>query len=111
MTRLSKKKKFKYPDFIKIDTQGSELDILKGASNILSNCKLIYLECPVIDYNKNSPKFDNYIDTLNSLDYVPIDVCDISYLDKVLIQIDILFIKKNLIHKYYKIDKILNILN
>ena len=106
-----KKNKFDFPDFIKIDTQGSELDILKGGSNTLSTCKLIYLECPVIDYNKNSPKFVNYIQSLNSLGYVPIDVCDISYVDKVLIQIDILFIKKNLIHKYYKIDKILNILN
>ena len=106
-----KKNKFEFPDFIKIDTQGSELDILKGGSNTLSTCKLIYLECPVIDYNKNSPKFVNYIQSLNSLGYVPIDVCDISYVDKVLIQIDILFIKKNLINKYYRIDKILNILN
>ena len=106
-----KKNKFEFPDFIKIDTQGSELDILKGGSNTLSTCKLIYLECPVIDYNKNSPKFVNYIQSLNSLGYVPIDVCDISYVDKVLIQIDILFFKKNLINKYYRIDKILNILN
>ena len=106
-----KKNKFEFPDFIKIDTQGSELDILKVGSNTLSTCKLIYLECPVIDYNKNSPKFVNYIQSLNSLGYVPIDVCDISYVDKVLIQIDILFIKKNLINKYYRIDKILNILN
>lgn len=32
-----------FPDFIKIDTQGSELEILKGAKNILTECAPIVL--------------------------------------------------------------------
>ena len=41
------------PNLIKIDTQGSELEILQGAKKSVSNCSLIYLECPIIEYNLN----------------------------------------------------------
>tara|TARA_B100000767_G_scaffold107202_1_gene102830 strand:+ start:139 stop:894 length:756 start_codon:yes stop_codon:yes gene_type:complete len=104
-------KNFKLPDLIKMDTQGSELDILKGASKSIHKCKLIYLECPVISYNKNSPNFVHYIEHLDSLGFIPLDVCDIAYVDKILIQMDILFIKRDLVNKIFKQDKILNILN
>ncbi len=100
-----------FPDFIKIDTQGSEIDILKGAKRAISNCKLIYLECPIIEYNLGSPNLEQYIKYLNSIDFVPYDICEVHYIDKVLIQIDILFIKKSIINKIYPGKKILNILN
>ena len=111
LDKIILEKNFKLPDLIKMDTQGSELDILKGASKSIDKCKLIYLECPVINYNKNSPNFVNYIEYLDSLGFIPLDVCDIAYVDKILIQMDILFIKKNLVNKIFKQDKILNILN
>ena len=100
-----------FPNFIKIDTQGSEIDILKGAKKTISNCKLIYLECPIIEYNFGSPNLDQYIKYLDSIDFVPYDICEVHYIDKMLVQIDILFIKKSIINKIYPGNKILNILN
>ena len=100
-----------FPNFIKIDTQGSEIDILKGAKRTISNCKLIYLECPIIEYNFGSPNLDQCIKYLNSIDFIPYDICEVHYIDKVLVQIDILFIKKSIINKIYPGKKILNILN
>ena len=100
-----------FPNFIKIDTQGSEIDILKGAKRTISNCKLIYLECPIIEYNFGSPNLDQYIKYLDSIDFVPYDICEVHYIDKMLVQIDILFIKKSIINKIYPGNKILNILN
>ena len=111
LDKIILEKNFKLPNLIKMDTQGSELDVLEGASKSIDKCKLIYLECPVINYNKNSPNFVNYIEYLDSLGFIPLDVCDIAYVDKILIQIDILFIKKNLVNKIFKRNKILNILN
>ena len=100
-----------FPDFIKIDTQGSEIDILKGGKKVVENCKIILLECPIIQYNLGSPNLSEYIDYLNLINFVPYDICEIHNIDKILIQIDILFIKKSIIEKMNKDKKILNILN
>ncbi len=99
------------PNFIKIDTQGSELDILKGANKSISNCFLIYLECPIIEYNLRSPNLNNYIEYLNTIGFVPYDICETHKIDNILIQIDVLFIKKSIFHEIYPEKKILNILN
>ena len=38
LDKVIEKEKIPFPNFIKIDTQGSELDILKGAKEGISNC-------------------------------------------------------------------------
>ena len=43
------------PDMIKLDVQGSELDVLKGASNTLKYCKDLILEIQKVEYNKGAP--------------------------------------------------------
>lgn len=43
-------------DLIKIDTQGSELDILVGAHNTLEKTKHVFVELPGdVDYNEDAP--------------------------------------------------------
>lgn len=85
------------PDLIKIDTQGSEIDILKGAKKTLENCKLVYLECPIIaNFNNNNLNIFDYLNYLKNLDYIPQEICEIHYYHEYLIQIDILFVKKKL---------------
>ena len=108
---IVKKKDLPLPEFIKIDTQGSELDILKGAKQSISKCSLIYLECPIIEYNLMSPNMNEYIKYLDSISFVPYDVCEVHVIDNVLIHIDILFIKKSVLNKIHPGKKILNILN
>ena len=46
------------PDLIKIDVQGAEVDVLKGAQKTLLNCKDIILEAQHVNYNDGAPKFD-----------------------------------------------------
>jgi FkbM family methyltransferase len=84
------------PDLIKIDTQGSEIDILKGAKKTLQNCKLIYLECPIIsNFNDNNLNILDYLNYLKNLEYLPQEICEIHYYRGYLVQVDILFVKKS----------------
>ncbi len=60
-------KSFPYPDLIKIDVQGAELDILKGASNVLSYAKYLIVELQDIHYNSGAPLADTTINYLDSI--------------------------------------------
>jgi len=82
------------PNLIKIDTQGSELDILKGASTIINKVDLVYLECPIIQYNNGAPGIGDYISFMKEKRFVPFDVHEIHRSEEVLLQIDILFISE-----------------
>jgi len=87
------------------------LDILRGATRTVSECPLIYLECPVIEYNYNSPNFNEYIKFLDNIGFIPYDICEVHKADNILSQVDILFIKKSKFKKIHLDKKILNILN
>lgn len=52
---------FPLPDIIKMDVQGAELDILKGASRCLANAKDVILELQKVEYNKGAPLRDEVI--------------------------------------------------
>ena len=95
MDLIIEKENLKLPNFIKIDTQGSEIDILKGSKKATSNCDLIYLETPIIEYNLNSPNLSDCVKFMKSINFIPFDICEIHYMDKMLIQIDILYINKS----------------
>lgn len=49
------------PEFIKIDTQGSELDILSQTD--LSNCAAVFCEVPAVNqvYNHGAPTHEQYV--------------------------------------------------
>jgi FkbM family methyltransferase len=80
------------PNLIKIDTQGSELDILRGAETILSGVDLIYLECPIGKYNIGAPNIQEYLEYMAGQNFIPSDLLEIHTADRVLIQVDIMFI-------------------
>jgi FkbM family methyltransferase len=59
-------KNFPAPDMIKMDVQGAELDVLRGAVETLSTVKHVILELQVVEYNKGAPLKDAviaYMDT------------------------------------------------
>ena len=89
------------PNFIKIDTQGSELDILKGAETILDQVDLIYIECPIIRYNIGAPNIQEYLDYMRSQNFIPMDLLEIHTSEQTLLQVDIMFINKNTKDKLY----------
>lgn len=57
------------PDMIKLDVQGAEMDILKGAKNCLAHCNDVILEAQHIEYNLGAPRSDSVIKFMQSLGF------------------------------------------
>lgn len=43
------------PDFLKMDVQGAELDVLRGAEEVLESVEHVILELQSVEYNKGAP--------------------------------------------------------
>jgi len=64
-----KKRKFLYPDLIKLDVQGCEVDILKGATEVLKHCTDIIVELQHSEYNIGAPLTNVSIPFIESLGF------------------------------------------
>jgi len=56
-------------DLIKIDTQGSELDIISGGLNLCRKAKGIILEVSLTQYNEGAPLYDEVISFMENLGF------------------------------------------
>jgi FkbM family methyltransferase len=84
-------------DFIKLDTQGSELDILLSGQSVMKNAEYILMETPVREYNLGAYTIGQAFTFMSGQGFVLDDVCDLHYNDAnqtKLIQVDLLFRKK-----------------
>ena len=83
-------------NFIKIDTQGSELDIFYGASDLFKNnfIDFILMELPIKEYNKGTPDFYGYLKYMESMDFYPYDIFELHQWENRTLQMDILFVNK-----------------
>ena len=66
-------------DFIKLDTQGSELDILKGGDKLVECAKYILLEASIKPYNENAPLFNDIVEYLSSKEFVDYTIIEDHY--------------------------------
>jgi len=88
-------------DLIKIDTQGSEIDILSGGLNVLLKCKLVLLEVSLIEYNLGAPKFQDYLDFMISNGFYPSYISQCYPINNKIIQADIIFANENIINNLF----------
>ena len=104
LDELCEKHKLSGPFLIKIDVQGAELDVLKGAEAILKDTEYVILESVLFNFFKNGPNFFDFIDFMNKRGFVVYDFFDPLYrpLDGAMSQIDIAFVKdKGLFRKHH----------
>lgn len=82
--------------FIKIDCQGAEIPILKGATEVLQKTDFILLEIPLFgQYNEGVPTFLEHIQYMDSIGFTAYDITDNHYVKGFNIQIDMMFINKS----------------
>jgi FkbM family methyltransferase len=99
LDKLFKDQKF---DLIKLDTQGSELDIIAGGLSLCKSAKGILIETSVYPYNAGAPLHDEVISFINSIGFFAVEELDVkrkSYImDNVqvdVLQKDLLFLNKS----------------
>lgn len=88
----------RHPDFmqaqiLKLDTQGYELEVLKGAPNLLKNVGVILLEVSLIPINARAALFADVVPVMTAHGFKLFDYCgQVRRRDGVLWQIDLLFL-------------------
>jgi FkbM family methyltransferase len=95
--RVNFRGNWKNSGLMKLDTQGSELDILRGSENFLATYqpKYMVIETSVKPYNLEAPLVGDVIDYMRTKDYQILDIMHCMYdNNESLLQIDILFNKK-----------------
>ena len=82
--------------FLKLDVQGAEIDVLKGAVQLLKNTEFVLLEISTLNYNYKAPQFAEVIVFMKGIGFVLFDICDEKRLsNEVLCQADIIFVKES----------------
>lgn len=66
---IKNNKKFPYPDLLKIDAQGCEIDILKGSKDILQNVEHIIIELQHVPYNIGAQLANTSIPFIESMGF------------------------------------------
>jgi len=84
-------------DFVKIDVQGSELDILNGASQTINRTEYVSCEVALVQYNQGAPLIGEVIDKMRDYGFSIIDIVEYHSFPQlyggVYFQLDLLFKK------------------
>jgi FkbM family methyltransferase len=97
LDEVATEKGFLGSSLIKLDVQGYEIEVLKGATRVLERAELVLLEVSLLQYNKDAPLFGEVVHFMNSRGFV---VYDFGALvrwgaDNTLLQADLFFVKKD----------------
>lgn len=97
LSLLLEKRKIGKIDFLKIDTQGYELEILKGGTEYLKNTDVVLLEVSLLDIHQNVPLVHEVCSFMYQYGFVTYDICSFTRrpLDQALWQSDFIFVKEN----------------
>jgi FkbM family methyltransferase len=82
-------------DFVKIDTQGAELDVLLGGQEVLRQADYILIEVSLVEYNQGGARAEEVFAALGALGFRSAEVAEFHRLRGVqagaLLQLDFLF--------------------
>ncbi len=94
---LLKNKNMNEVDFLKLDVQGFELEVLKGAAETLKQAEVVLMEVSLIEINKGAPLLYEVIAFMKLHHFSAYDICSLIRrpFDLALWQTDIIFVREN----------------
>lgn len=85
----------KDPLFLKLDVQGAELEVLKGATETLKRAEFVQLEVALLPYNEGAPSSAEVVNFMDERGFAMFDIAGfVRHGNKDLVQVDILFAQK-----------------
>lgn len=90
---------------IKLDVQGYELHVLRGAGQLLATAEAVLAEVSLLDIHKNVPLMRDVLNFMYEYQFVVYDICSVAVrrpLDRALWQTDLLFVKENSVFRQNK---------
>lgn len=93
-----KESNIKKIDLLKLDTQGSELLILKGLGDEIKNVRYIIIEVSNLNYNDSSPDFIKMIKFLWEHNFSLYDILQLHYYNDILCQMNLIFVRNDFSH-------------
>lgn len=84
-------------DLVKLDVQGSELEVLRGGSRVLRRATLVIMECSVLPINAGAPLLHEAVSFMAARGFQVVDVAGIWHqrADFRAMQFDVLFAQRN----------------
>jgi FkbM family methyltransferase len=97
LDKLTERTAFATPDFLKLDVQGYELEVLKGAERALDYVQAILMEVNLIEVYKGAPLFHDVSSFMAARGFVLYDVCTLFHrpYDGALWQMDVVFLRSS----------------
>lgn len=97
LDRLLSDGKIEVPEICKLDVQGFELEVLKGANALFGKTEIFILEVGLFDFLPGQPRIEEVISFMVERDYVIYDFPGFSNrpIDGALGQVDICFARRN----------------
>lgn len=85
------------PMLVKLDVQGYELDVLRGAQSTLEQTEVLVLELSLLEYNRGAPLLAQVIAEVTALGYAMYDICGLHRRGarNVLLQVDAVFVRES----------------
>ncbi len=94
---LIKTGQMEIPELVKLDVQGYELEVLKGAESVFGKTELFIIEAALHNKHKSYPLIADVVTFMNERDYVIYDFAGFlrQHHDGSLIECDLCFVKRN----------------
>lgn len=84
------------PDVLKLDVQGFELEVLRGAEGLLAQVQVVLTEVSLIPINRGAPLLHEVVRFMHDREFIAYDICSLTRrpLDGALWQTDMIFVRK-----------------
>lgn len=85
------------PFLVKVDVQGAELEVMRGATGLLPRCQAVLMEVSFLRFLQNGVLADEVVAAMRGWGFVPYDILGLAYrpLDGALAQADIVFVPED----------------
>ena len=97
LSEICRERKTVGPYLLKIDTQGSELDVVSGAEQILQEVECVIMEVSLFAFFEGGPQIGDCISFMQDRGFVPYDIVGLQYrlLDGAMSQADVVFVRSD----------------